>query len=66
MEEEKLDKNSNSSHRKIGSGGEIELRRNLCAEMIQYLFVLSTERSANNCYCYSFNNNNNNNKLPKR
>ena len=38
MEEEKLDKNSNSSHRKIGSGGEIELRSNLCREMIHYLF----------------------------
>ena len=38
MEDEKLDKNSNSSHRKIGSGGEIELRSNLCREMIHYLF----------------------------
>ena len=38
MEDEKLDKNSNSSHRKIGRGGEIELRSNLCREMIHYLF----------------------------
>ena len=38
MEEKKLDKNSNSSQRKIGSGGGIELRSNLCREMIHYLF----------------------------